>query len=75
MRWRNGVWVMLVACLMAACASIPTTGPVSEGDGTVEGPDTFVPFAEGPRQDDPVTAIVDGFIRASAAVFSIDSFD
>ncbi|WP_296667566.1 LpqB family beta-propeller domain-containing protein [Demequina sp.] len=72
MRLRASVWAALVAVTLAACASIPTSGPVNEGLGEVEGPEPFVPFAEGPRPDDGVTAIVSGFIRATAAGFASD---
>jgi hypothetical protein len=61
-----------VALALGACASIPTTGPVNEGSGEVEGAEPFVPFAEGPRPGDGVNAIVSGFIRASAAGFASD---
>lgn len=72
MRLRTAAWAALVAIALAACATIPTSGPVNEGTGEVVDSDSFVPFAEGPRPDDPVTAIVSGFIRATAAGFASD---
>ncbi|MDN4478280.1 LpqB family beta-propeller domain-containing protein [Demequina sp. SYSU T00039] len=72
MRLRLAAWAAVIAVVLAACATIPTSGPVNEGGGQVESVDPFVPFAEGPRVDDPVTAIVSGFIRATAAGFASD---
>ncbi|WP_062518600.1 LpqB family beta-propeller domain-containing protein [Demequina silvatica] len=62
------------ACALAlgACASIPTSGPVSEGTGEVEGAEPIVPFAEGPQIGDSVNATVSGFIQATAAGFASD---
>ena len=71
-RLSGAAWAAVIAIVLAACASIPTTGPVNEGTGEVAGAEPFVPFAVGPRQDDGVTAIVSGFIGATAAGFASD---
>lgn len=60
------------ALALAGCASIPTSGPVREGQGAVEEADSFVPFAEGPRPGDSPTAIVTGFLRAIPQGFASD---
>lgn len=62
----------VAALLLGGCASIPTTGPVREGSGEVSDSNPFVPFAEGPKVGDDPTAIVSGFIRATAAGFVSD---
>ncbi len=70
MRRRAAILVAALAVGLSACASIPTSGPVNEGDGQVASADPFVPFAEGPGVDDSPTEIVNGFIKASSAGFA-----
>jgi hypothetical protein len=57
---------------LAACTTIPSSGPVNEGNGVVSSSEPFVPIAEGPRVDDSPTAIVNGFVTASGAGFAGD---
>lgn len=57
---------------LAACSSIPSSGPVNEGTGVVATAEPFVQIAVGPRADDGPTATVSGFVRASGAGFSSD---
>ncbi|MGC4173831.1 LpqB family beta-propeller domain-containing protein [Demequina sp.] len=57
---------------LAACTSIPSSGPVNEGDGVVSSSDPVVPIAEGPRKDDTPSGIVNGFVIASSAGFDSD---
>ncbi|GAA2725966.1 LpqB family beta-propeller domain-containing protein [Cellulomonas aerilata] len=59
------VWAVTV--LVAGCVSIPTAGPVAEGDGTVDEPGSVFPLAYSPPTDASPTAIVQGFLSASAA--------
>jgi hypothetical protein len=58
-------WV--VALVLAGCVSIPTAGPVAEGDGAVDEPGSVFPLAYSPPTDASPTAIVQGFLSASAA--------
>jgi len=57
---------------LAACSSIPSSGPVNEGTGVVATAEPFEPIAVGPRPDDGPAAMVSGFVRASGAGFSSD---
>ncbi|WP_430868542.1 LpqB family beta-propeller domain-containing protein [Demequina aurantiaca] len=57
---------------LAGCASIPDSGPVEEGGGEVPEARPILPFAEGPQAGDSPTAIVSGFLTASAAGFASD---
>jgi len=61
-----------VVVALGACTTIPSSGPVSEGNGVVATNDPFVPIAEGPRQDAVPLAIVSGFVTASGAGFAGD---
>src|SRR3990170_229925 len=66
-RWRPGA-ALLLAGLLPACASIPTSGPVQEGrDLRVERQEAAVPFiAEGPVRGATAAQVVQGFLRANA---------
>lgn len=69
---RAAATALAAVLALAACTTIPTTGPVNEGDGVVATADPFVPFAEGPRPGDGPTAIVSRFLTASSAGFASD---
>jgi hypothetical protein len=62
---------LLAACVLtlavAGCVSIPTEGPVAKGDGAVDEPGSVFPLAYSPPHDASPTAIVQGFLSASAA--------
>ena len=68
----------LVACLgaallaLAACASIPDSGPVNEGNADVSPVEPLVPIQEGPNPGDDPTAIVRGFLTAAAGGIATD---
>ena len=66
-----GTVIVLAAC--AACTSIPTSGPVQEGDAEVTEPSEIDVLAEGPQPGDTPAEIVDGFLAAGAAG-STDNF-
>ncbi|WP_084038274.1 LpqB family beta-propeller domain-containing protein [Demequina sp. NBRC 110053] len=55
------------AVALAGCASIPTSGPVEEGDAELAPVAPLVPILEGPRPTDGPAAIVTGFLTASAS--------
>lgn len=57
-----------LACViaLAGCASIPTTGPVREGDAGVAPPGPVLPILQGPQPGDDPLAIMQGFLTASA---------
>lgn len=59
----------LVALALAACTSIPTSGPVREGDGTVVENGDVDLLAEGPRPGATPQQIVEGFQLAGAVGF------
>jgi hypothetical protein len=72
-RWLGTASLAALAALaLAACTTIPSSGPVNEGAGVVSSSKPFVPFAEGPRVDDSPTGIVNGFVSASSAGFASD---
>jgi hypothetical protein len=56
-----------LALVLAGCVSIPAAGPVAEGDGAVDEPGSVFPLAYSPPTDASPTAIVQGFLSASAA--------
>ncbi len=49
-------WVL--ALVLGGCVSIPTAGPVAEGDGAVDEPGSVFPLAYSPPSDASPTAIV-----------------
>ncbi|WP_069387481.1 LpqB family beta-propeller domain-containing protein [Cellulosimicrobium cellulans] len=59
---------------LAACASIPTSGPVMEGEAVVSQPGPVFVRADAPREDAPPDQIVRGFLAAQAQGAS-SSFD
>ncbi|KMM47272.1 MAG: LpqB family beta-propeller domain-containing protein [Cellulomonas sp.] len=59
----------LVVLALAACTSIPTSGAVREGDGTVTENGDIDVLAEGPRPGATPQQIVEGFQLAGAAGF------
>lgn len=64
-----------LACLtLAACASIPTDGPVEQGDSDVVAPKAFSPILQGPEQGATPRAIAQGFLIAAAGG-SVNGFD
>ncbi|HEX7189181.1 MAG TPA: LpqB family beta-propeller domain-containing protein [Actinomycetes bacterium] len=67
-RWWRPAVLLLLAAVLPACASIPTSGPVRADRGLrVDREDVAVPFiAEGPVRGATVTQVVQGFLRASA---------
>lgn len=62
----------LAAGLLAACVAIPTSGPVTAGDGEVLEQDRVVVLAQGPQADADPTGIVDGFLLAAEAELTSD---
>jgi hypothetical protein len=62
----------LASLALAACTTIPSSGPVNEGNGVVASSRPVVPIAEGPREGDSPTAIINGFVAASAGGFQKD---
>ncbi|NTV38716.1 MAG: hypothetical protein HGA51_01985 [Demequinaceae bacterium] len=55
-----------LACLsLAACAAIPTDGPVSKGDTEVALPNALLPILEGPERGASARDIVQGFLTAA----------
>ncbi|UCN15946.1 LpqB family beta-propeller domain-containing protein [Cellulomonas iranensis] len=59
--------VVLVVGVLVGCAAIPTSGPVTEGDGVVREQEGVVVLAQGPQADADPAAIVEGFLLASDA--------
>ncbi len=66
--------VMTVAAALAGCVAIPTSGPVTAGDGEVLEQDRVVVLAQGPQADAGPTGIVEGFLLAADAEV-ISDFD
>jgi hypothetical protein len=64
--------VIAAIAVLAGCVAIPNSGPVQEGDGEVPVSNPILPFVEGPQAGDSPTAIVSGFLTASAAGFASD---
>ncbi|MFI2753031.1 LpqB family beta-propeller domain-containing protein [Cellulomonas sp. P22] len=67
------VLAMLTAGALAACAAIPTDGPVSEGVEDVSELAPVTLLGDSPGEDASPQQIVDGFLNASAAGFSRES--
>ena len=61
---------VLVVLALAACARIPTSGPVELGNGDVPEQDPVVVLAEGPQPGSPPDQIVGDFMLAGAAGLS-----
>ena len=67
--------VTALACtLLVACAGVPTSGPVREGDTEVAQQQPFAPLLQGPAPDASPRAIVQGFLSASSGG-SVSGFD
>ena len=74
-RRRRRGWSRLVAAtvgavaavVLAGCVSIPTSGPVGEGDGAADEPGTVFPLAYSPPTDADPVSLVQGFLAAAAA--------
>ncbi len=64
----------LVCLALAACAAIPTSGPVVKGDPEVSAPNAFSPILAGPTVGATPSSIVQGFLTASEGG-SVSSFD
>jgi len=58
--------------VLAACAAIPTSGPVAEGDARLSWASTIDVLAEGPQVGAQPQEIVQGFLLASSAGFGDD---
>ncbi|WP_084105861.1 LpqB family beta-propeller domain-containing protein [Demequina sp. NBRC 110056] len=70
---RRATALVLAAALgLAGCASIPTSGPVEEGNADISPVDPLVPIQEGPDPSDDPAAIVTGFLTASASGVATD---
>lgn len=52
---------------LAGCVALPTSGPVTAGDGEVAEPEGIVVLAQGPQADAGPAEIVEGFLLAGAA--------
>ncbi len=58
---------VLAALVLAGCVSMPTAGPVGEGDGAADEPGTVFPLAYSPPADAEPVVLVQGFLAAAAA--------
>ena len=66
---------LALACgALVACAGIPTSGPVREGDTEVSQQQPFAPLLQGPTPEASPRAIVQGFLSASAGG-AVSGFD
>lgn len=63
-----------VCLALAACSSIPTSGPVEKGDSDVAVPKALSPILEGPSEGATPRAIVQGFLTAAAGG-AVNGFD
>ncbi|MBD8080718.1 LpqB family beta-propeller domain-containing protein [Cellulosimicrobium arenosum] len=61
------VVVVVCATVLGACAAIPTSGPVMEGEAVVAAPGPVFLQANSPRQDAPPDQIVQGFLAAQVS--------
>ena len=67
---RTMTWTALAAAAvlaLGACAAIPDSGPVEEGNADVSPVEPLVPIQEGPGVADGPQAIITGFLRESAS--------
>jgi len=71
-RLRAAVLATAALLALAACTTIPSSGPVNVGAGVVSSSEPLIPIAEGPRVDDGPAGIVSGFVSASSAGFAGD---
>lgn len=61
-----------LAALLGACATLPQSGPVQQGNPDVREPGSIALVARTPGEGDSPEEIVDGFLRASGAGFTDD---
>jgi len=61
---------LAVITVLGGCATIPTSGPVRQGDVALSNPGFAVPFANDPPQDGTPLEIVSGFLLAGPAGLS-----
>ena len=66
-RLLRSVLLLGTVAALAACAAIPTAGPVEQGNAEVTEPSEIDVLAEGPQPGDTPVEIVDGFLAAGAA--------
>lgn len=66
-RRRVAALALVCAAALAGCVALPTSGPVTAGDGEVREPDGIVVLAQGPQADAGPAEIVEGFLLAGAA--------
>lgn len=64
-RLRRSAALVLLAGLLAGCASIPVSSDVNEGNADVQPVEPLQPIPEGPNPTDNPTSIVTGFLSAS----------
>ncbi len=64
--------IALLVTALPACATLPDSGPVQQGDPDVTEPGSIALLARLPGPDDSPSQIVDGFLRASAAGLTDD---
>lgn len=62
---RRSAALVVLAALLAGCASIPISGEVTAGDAEVQPVEPLQPIPEGPNPNDNPTSIVTGFLSAS----------
>ncbi len=62
----------VLVVVLGACASLPQSGPVQQGNPDVSEPGSIALLARLPGEGDTPEEIVDGFLRASAAGFTDD---
>lgn len=72
MRRRWAALAALAAMGLAACAGIPTDGPIQYGEREVGSTEPLFPLAEGPRPGDGPTLMVRRFLEAAAAGVASD---
>lgn len=72
MRRAIAVVATAAAVSLSACSSIPSEGPVTEGNGDVSPVEPFEPIVQGPAPQDDPAAIVTGFLTASAGGVATD---
>ncbi|WP_297081621.1 LpqB family beta-propeller domain-containing protein [uncultured Demequina sp.] len=72
---RAPAWISVAVAavlVLGACASIPDSGPVEEGNADVSPVEPLVPIQEGPDPSDGPEAIVTGFLTAAAGGIATD---
>ncbi len=64
--------IAVLVTVLPACATLPDSGPVQQGDPDVTEPGSIALLARLPGPDDSPAQIIDGFLRASAAGLTDD---